>query len=47
MAAQFVTTIKTNEIPVGGVTAIDVQRHADLGRQRWRHVLRVRRRLHA
>ena len=25
MAAEFVTTIKTNEIPVGGVTAIDVR----------------------
>jgi len=25
MAAAFVTTIKTNEIPVGGVTAIDVR----------------------
>ena len=25
MAAEFVTTIKTNEIPVGGVTAFDVR----------------------
>ena len=25
MAAEFVTAIKTNEIPVGGVTAIDVR----------------------
>jgi nitrite reductase/ring-hydroxylating ferredoxin subunit len=25
MAAEFVMTIKTNEIPVGGVTAIDVR----------------------
>jgi nitrite reductase/ring-hydroxylating ferredoxin subunit len=25
MAAEFVTTIKTNEIPIGGVTAIDVR----------------------
>ncbi|MGH9382752.1 MAG: Rieske (2Fe-2S) protein [Vicinamibacterales bacterium] len=25
MAAEFVTTIKTNEIPEGGVTAIDVR----------------------
>ena len=25
MATEFVTAIKTNEIPVGGVTAIDVR----------------------
>ena len=47
MATEFVTAIKTSEIPAGGVTAIDVRGTRDRCCQRRRHVLRVRRRVHA